>query len=843
LRKTLIKSFIVLVVFITTVIITSNIINLDSTDMTTEMGVATLPIVTIGYDGTEINRMYGYTQKMELPYMRECITPLMSGRKMRINIDTYGSGLSKMHYEVRTVDDSRLIEDTDITEYESSGRNIIANITIKDLIDSNKEYEFILVLTLYDGTEARYYSRVINQEEYHIADKLEFVTDFSSKTFNKETAKELKQYLEPNSTGNNSSFGTVNIHSSFNQITWGDLKVRKETDTIINIKELSSQTGSFLTEFYVSTTNENGISSYYRVQEYFRVRYSKTRMYLLDYERTMNEIFTDRSDSYNENDIILGISNDNESLVESADGNNIAFVTDGRLYGYNISENRMSFIYGFYDMYTSDLRQMNPNHSIKVMNVDESGNITFLVYGYMNRGEHEGTTGLLAYYYDAGVNTIEELAYLKSTKAPDLTIKNIDKLSYMNSDGKLYLLSGGTLYEINAKENHAEVITEDLALDSYQISYNGHMVAWQQGNDNLDCQLIELMNLETGARQHIQVESKETIIPISFIGEDLIYGIAKKDDITKDNMGNMIVPMYEVDILSEKEGILMRYSQDHIYVISGEVRENQLLLKRVKKKEDGTYEDILDDQIMNAQDVTSTKNVIDYVDSGIYEYKTRISLIKDIQQASMKHLTPKMVIFEEDREITLNTKTVQQQYVVYGKYGVDNFYADANDAVKRAYDIAGIVMEEEGQYIYKKTSRQAKNQIMAIEQRRSSENRSALAACIDTMLELEGVSRNSQYLMNQGESVINIFKEALPEYEVLDLNGCSLDMILYYVDMDIPVLMIPDYGDAKLIIGFNDTEIVLMDPTKEEIYKADMEEASKEFEKNGNGFITYIAKH
>lgn len=32
-------------------------------------------------------------------------------------------------------------------------------------------------------------------------------------------------------------------------------------------------------------------------------------------------------------------------------------------------------------------------HDIKILNVDEKGNTTFAVCGYMNRGSHEGETG------------------------------------------------------------------------------------------------------------------------------------------------------------------------------------------------------------------------------------------------------------------------------------------------------------------------------------------------------------------------------------------------------------------------------------------------------------------
>ena len=61
------------------------------------------------------------------------------------------------------------------------------------------------------------------------------------------------------------------------------------------------------------------------------------------------------------------------------------------------------------------------------MNIDEAGNIAFLVYGYMNRGTHEGQVGASAYYYDNTVNTIEELAFIRSTHAPDLFIKEVEK--------------------------------------------------------------------------------------------------------------------------------------------------------------------------------------------------------------------------------------------------------------------------------------------------------------------------------------------------------------------------------------------------------------------------------
>ncbi len=839
-KKAIIKVLVVLATFVATVLITENIINLDTVDMTTDMLPPTIPTVSIQYNGITINRLYGYDTDMEPGYMRESITPLMSGRKMRLNVETHGSFVTAMRYEVRNVSGDRLIEDTPIEDFVVNNQKIISDITIKDLIETNTEYEFILFVTLNNEKEVRFYSRIIIPEEYYVSDKLEYVSDFSNKTFNKSAAEELRKYLEPNSKADNTNYGYVDIHSSFDQVTWGDLDPLRVTDPVITIKELSPMTGSFIVEYYVSTDMDSDIS-YYKVREFYRVRYSTERMYLLDYERTMDEVFVDVKKSYRDTNIVLGITGGAERMVESDDGNNLAFVTGGRLYSYNVSDNKMAYLYGFYEAFNEDVRYMNDRHNIKIMNVDEAGNVTFLVYGYINRGSHEGHCAVIAYYYDAAVNTIEELLYIDSNHAPDLLIKEVEQLSYMNSEGLLYLLTGSSLYELNSKTRVLKVIAKDLTENSYRLSVNNKMVAWQHGSDNMDCQEVKLMNLDTGRITSITSLPNETIAPLAFMGTDLIVGKARKDDITKDTAGNTIIPMYEITIQNELEGILMTYDSGDMYVIGSEINNNQITLHRIIISEEGSVSEAPDDQIMNSEDVTSTKNNIEYVTDERLKRLSVINTGKSIEQDAVKHLSPRMVLFEGNREIDLSGGETDS-YVVYGRYGVDSFSVNSSVAVTRAYDISGIVMTEDGNYIYKKTSRKTKNQIMAIQAAPADEKTGALAVCLDTMLEHRGVIRNSQYMLDQGATLIEIMADALTDCEILDLSGCSLDMILYYVNQDIPVLSVIDETQSVLIIGFNETEIVVMDPLKNEVYKISVDEATKWFEEGDNTFITYVPK-
>lgn len=807
--------------------------------MTKEMSEATLPVVATEYNGIEINRMYGYLTDIDINFMRENITPLMSGRKLRIWIDRYGCSVDKVGFEVRAIDDNRLIEDTEVTDYETVGRKLKADVVLKDLIESNREYELIIKLSLLDGREVRYYTRVMNPEEYHISDKLEFVSDFTDCTFDKDIAQDLKKYLEPDSSSDKSTLGYVNIHSSFNQITWGELKPVRITDPVISIKELAPMTGSFLADFYVSAKDED-ITRYYQVREFYRVRYTQHRMYLLDYERTMNEIFIDTDSSYQEDSILLGITDGNVNMVESEDGSSVAFETGGRLYVYNIPDNKLAYLYGYYDGYTDDERRMNDAHRIKVMNVDEAGNVSFLVYGYFSRGDHEGYCGIQANYYDASVNTVEELAFIPSNHAPNLLIKEVEQLSYMNSKGELFLLIGSCLYDIHTDSRVVEIVAEDLSVNSYVISSNNHMVAWQKGFDNMNCQELRLLDLETGRRKDIAVSPSESIHPISFMGEDLIYGILRTTDVTRDRTGTQLRPMYVVKIENVVRGILLTYQQKDVYVVSGEVNGNQITLHRMLRNEDGELEDYTNDQILNSDDVESTHNTIVGMSVDPYERITTIKLQKSINASTMKHLSPKTVLFEGSREIELSDDRTEQIYVVFGKYGVESFYTDPAMAVQKAYTISGTVMNEDGEYVYRKTTRNAKNQIMAIKGEEFSSRRGSLAVCLDTMIQYEGMMRNAQYMLDQSLSPLEILKDALPDYDILDLSGCSLDMILYYVDMDIPVLAILEDGNAVLIIGFNDTEVVLMNPLKGQIYKESLEDVSQTLDENGDYFITYL---
>lgn len=848
-KKSIIKGTIVVIVFFAALFIIGDIMNKGNADMTTEMEAASYPVVSVNYGGLQINRLHGYRDTMDVAQMKECITPLTAGRKMQLSIDTYGNRIGSLRFEVRSVDGSRLIENTEIGEYERSGDEIQASLGIKDLIENNQEYLFVLILTIGSGEEIRYYTRIINPEEYYVADKLEYIRDFSNKTFDKEAARDLTKYLESNAEGDNTTFGRVTIHSSFYQVTWGDLEVSRVSNPEITIKDLGTETGNFVMEYYVSMPYGSE-TNYYRVKEYYRIRYTPDRIYLLDYERTMDQIFNEKGNVYANNKIMLGITGEEPALKESDGGNAAVFVSGNRLFSYNIVDNKLALLFGFYDGENMDARTLYDGHKIKILNVDEGGNVIFLVYGYMNRGRHEGQTGISVYYYDSTVNTVEEMAYIPCSHSQDLLMKEVDQLSYINRNGKLYLMQEGQIYSVDIVNHGSEVVVENLTEENYKVSESNRMVVWQNhdktaGNDaKTGYGELILMNLISGAQKAIRTGSGERIVPIGFMGEDLIYGIARESDIQKDLAGNEIIPMYLVRIENESSGVLMEYRQEDIYVLSGTVEGNQIILKRLQKREDGVFTEIADDQIMNAESVQESMNTIEVAAVDKYEKLTQIALKSKIDVDSLLHLTPKEVLFEGGRSISLpEASDSLERYYVYGKYGIETVCTNEGRAVKLADSISGIVTAQDGSYIWKKGNRSLRNQIMAIQGEQMSEERDSLSVCLDTILAYEGVVRNSQYMLRRGDSVLDILRESLEDACVLDLTGCTLDAVLYYVNRDIPVLAMMQDGSAVLIIGFNEKNTVVMNPETGSVYKVGMNDSAEWFEQNGNRFITYIRKY
>lgn len=838
-KKTIIRIAVCVVVFLASALIIGSIMNQGHNNMTMEMAPATLPMITMESGGVACNELHGNTVEMDVAYQKDCITLLGEGRQANFTVDTFGREITGISTEVRSIDGSRLIENSEVTGWKANGKSFSVSLTLKDLIDTNTQYSLTLILELEGEQKVYYYTTILWNDDVHISEILEFATDFHGKLYDKEVAKELTKYLEPNSKlTDNGTFHKVNIHSSFQQITWGSLEPVQEDAASIRLTQISGNVASLLMDFVVST-GEGKNKIYYNVEEYYRVRYTSERMYLLDYERTMTQI-PDTTRMYANDKILLGITDENVDMMESADGNTVVFSDMGQLLSYNAATNGLTVIFSFYDKDNADRRTLYDNHGIKILDVDEGGNVKFAVYGYMNRGRHEGETGIQIISYDNSLNTIEEEVYIPYSKSYAVLKDEMEQLLYRNRQQHVYFFLENGVYDVDLENRSAEQLVSIRQDDSLQVSENHEIIVWQEGDDINHSNQLNVRNLNTGEQTVIRAEDGEAIRPLGFMGEDIIYGVARESDIRTENSGQLFYPMYKVCISNSSGNNLKEYGQDGIYIVDCAIEGNQITLSRIQRSENGSYQEILNDQIMNNVEEEPGQNKVVTADIDIYERYVQIQTKTTIDTKTIKVLNPKEVVFEGGRELTLDAVSEVSRYYVYNAYGVQGIYSAPGKAVKEAYDSAGVVANDRGITVWLKGNRVSRNQIMAIKEESVTDQKNSLTVCLDNILRHAGITRNTEYDLAQGKTAIQILEENMTGVQVLDLSGCSLDAVLYYVNQDIPVLAILEDGEAVLVTGFNEFNVVIMEPSTGKLYKKGMNDATTWFAENGNHFISYM---
>lgn len=840
-KKFLIRSTVFVLTFIITLLVANRLLNKDQDNLTMEMGQATLPIITMLYDNTEYNPLYGHVSTVDPAYQREQITILGENRKTQFRIRTYGRTVTKITAQVRSSDGTRLIENIDVTDYQVEPGAILAELSLKDLIEPKQEYVISIGLELDGWQQAWYHTRAMWDQDSLLAEQLAFVVDFHQKLYHREEAKALVKYLESNSRlESNTSFHNVNIHSSFKQVTWGDLKVYEVQKPLITLREINGQNATIFLDYSVETKS-NGQMTKYRMQEYYKIKYSADRTYLLGFERVMTQI-PDEDALYAGDKLLLGIADENVDMMENEDGSVVAFQQADRLFSYQVNNQKLALIFSFYDPDHEDLREKHDEHDVKILNVEEDGSVNFAVWGYMNRGDREGEVGIRVCRYDAKINTISETAFVPWDRPYSELKVWMEKLLYLSEDHSLYLYLDHAVYRLNLEDKTYEKVMEARTDGCVMASADNRVLTWQELTNDGYSREIKVRDLANNEEVVFRGIQGEALRILGFMGQDVIYGVARKDQITSLASGAELFPMYKLCIARADGTILKEYSQDGIYVISATVAENQIILERMTQKDDGTFVETTQDHVTRTTQTKSGKNQVSVVDIDVYERYVQIKVNGKIDSKKLQLLTPKEVVQEGENDFDILDHSTISCYRVYGPWGMDGSFVSVGNALLRADEISGTVVDAQGVVIWRKADRSTRNQIMAIREPEKVSVEESAAVCLDTMLRLKGISVDSAALLAQGKSPLEVLLENTTDMPVFDMTGTTLEAMLYYVSRDIPVLAVLKNSEAVLITGFNESQIVIYQPSTGKLYKKGMTDSGKWFEENGNCFLVLYAQ-
>ena len=823
-----------LVVFLASVVGSYKFINKNNQDMTIELSAPTLPLVSVVVGGESYNTLHGYTDDMNISDVARYICPVGEEREIHGQIETLGAEIKNVGYEVRNNDGSRLIEAGNITWKEKASGILDFSIKMKDLIVAGEEYIFMTILQTDSHEEINYYTRFVYGNEYDLDNQLQFVWSFHNNTFDKNKVSEIATYMETDRNRDNSSLAHVDIQSSASQIVWANLPVKRVKEPDVYITYLQDNYGAYSLDYYVSSTVED-VVNYYHVVEDFLVSTYGDKLYLLDYERTADAIFQYESDVYANDKIDLSIQSRKIPVVESEDGNMAAFVVNSTLYYYDDNSNQINYVYGYFDGIDGDERSAYFEHDIKVLQVGESGSIYYIVYGYMNRGNHEGKTGVALYSYNGQTKLIEEIGFYQSARSASYIMQEIDELSFLSRQEKLYFCLDGNVVSCDVNTGATKVEIPYKEGQQLFVSKDYSCVVVDDGED------INFWQLDTGDMRKIMVSGDGDIIPQGFISNDFVYGISIEEDNVLQSDGSYAQYMKEIRIQNAEGEVRKQYRIENILITNCTIAGNQILLDRVSSV-NGKITPTTQDQIVSSKSDDDYYNTIQSAMTSTYQTIQQVELKNKIDTNTLEHVKAKEIFYEGRRSIDVKTEHSKVFCRVFNPWRVVEYVEDAGEAMQKAEALEGYALDENGLIIWKKAATVSKNQIMAIELETATSERSSKNICMDIMLRQVGSPRDTKEELAQGKTCQEILANASEDYVLMDVTGSSLTSLLYYTNQDIPIMVLYDTGEAILISGFNQFNIVVMDPVNKKLGYMSRSDASEMLEETENQVFTYYRK-
>lgn len=840
--KKVIKPIVLIVVFIAALITFCITTNKGNKDMTTKQADATLPVMSFNLDKIKINTLHGYTTEMDPTKMRDCVIPISDDRKLSLSISTYGMAVDRISYKIRSMDGKRLVADDEISSFSNKDNTIKADISMPNVMDENTEY--LLVFTITSGQDnVYYYSRIMQTDGKAAAKVVEFAKKFHDETFIKDDKSFFTTYMET-TTGDRNTLAHVDLTSTVSQITWGSMAAAQYTNPVIAIKEINDSYDVVTIDYVMSCVDGKGETEYYNVREYFRLRQTESRMYVLNYERTANQIFNSENSLISDSgSVMLGIRSSEAEYRANEAGSVICFVQEGDLYSYDINNGMIIKVFSFRDAEGIDERENWNHHDIKIVSVDEAGSIDFVVYGYMNRGTHEGEVGTGVYHYDGLAHTIDEEAFIPSKTSYEVLKAEMGKMLYLNEKNEFYLMMDDSLYRINLGSMSVKKVVEGLSTGSYCASESNRYFAWVDSANQYSSNTIKVMDLKSGKTFEVKKGDDQYLRPLGFIGEDFIYGQANAADVVSDAAGNTTFPMNGLIILdTSDQSELKIYTPSGGYVEKISVDGYTVTIDLIAQN-NGVYAEIGQDTIMNREADSKQKIALDTSQSDTKLTVSAISIAGGKKPDKLKQLTAQMTINSHDTTVDLKFDDNTVHFYVYAKGDVIFASDNISDAIKQANDSMGVVIDSNQQYVWMRARKNAVNAFANIACNETDKDADSVVKSVSAMLTYNDVTVSVSELIGAGSSAVDVLKNNLPDKEILDLQGVSSEDIIFYISQGNPVFAMTGNTSAVLVTGYSSNgALYIYNPDNGATTSMSYEDADRMFYNGGLHFITYMTK-
>ena len=843
-RVLIVHIFVGVLIFIGALLFFNHTLSSEKGNPVAELQNSTYPVLEIGNDVTDYNVMSAYRGDIDLSLVRNQVTLVDHSRTLELKLHNYDYDITAIQYVLFEKNPDEPLETGTVNQLtDQEDENVrTGTITFRNDLEQGKNYYLQMAVRLDNSTRAYFYTKVQNGAGYNLNEYFTYALQFHNNLFDKTKMEENASYLEPTPGTVDNSLEYVTINSSTDAVFFGSMDVRQESEPRIKVREINDTYAVLEMDTVLSSEVSDGVVQFYDLSETYRLRYTPERMYLLDYQRTMDAYYNEGVIDTSTSSLGLGIQNeDNVEYRSSAEGHKLVFSTQGQLWYYDYDNSDVAKVYSFSSENLADIRNDQDEHGIRILDFDDNGNIVYLVYGYISRGRHEGDNGIQILRYDAAESCNEELAFLVSS-VPYADMKDdLAVLSYLNADSVFYCVLDGDLHKVDLEEKTDEILVSGMINESLTASRDQSIIALEKEQDVWKNREIRMIDLETGASQTFTCGENERIRAVGFLSEDFIYGIASAKDVSRDASGAVTFPMQELRIMNIEGAEVKHYSSGGRYImdteISGSVLEMRLGRKKGGAFQTGDEKDYIRYKDEEREDAVTLISKI----SGTFGEQLYLKFPEYIYiQVEPDLVLTKILASEDDPSIALSRSgNAAVQYFVYADGQTLDTCATLSEAVSRAEEERGNVIDSQENILWECVFDDYAIVAGMDDVTKVEGNGRSLAGCLSMIARVNGKNVSEDAIHTEGMPA----EELLQEYtghRTLNLIGCSLDDVLYYISKGSPVLARYSGGRYVVVMSYNSTKIRYLDPVTGISTVGDRGQVTEDFRKAGNEFYSYL---
>jgi hypothetical protein len=660
---------------------------------------ASFPIIYQTRNNKKINEMRGFVDERYSLVSNDTITMLEAERKLDLLIVNNKNSFNMLEYEIRDKTSNSLLERTKVEigeeNRDKSNDETRIVLNIQNLIKQNTSYLLTIKINVNRKT-AYYFANIIYRPKNKLDEAIEQTEWFTDLTFNPVTAgsydKGIVKYLETSINRDTKEMHTVTLQQTFEQLTFADTKMKLMSDYYFSIYQAQEYSYTIAVKYLTKSGKENK-GEYFINRDEYVLRWDGKRWYYMKFTRKTEELINLEDNPFNETNgrFYTGVTNpDNITKLESENKRFFVFCKEREIYRYDSETKTMTNIYSYHIQNKKKFAEVSNDFAVKIMGINDQGDVTYIVYGYNMTGLNEGNMGIGVFTYHAETNESEENIFIPIYTSYQSLKYDIERLCVYKNN-RLIFKSYNKVYSIDISTAEILTLADGFEETKFAASSNSRYFAFNNDKEGIS-KHINIYNIEDGKVTTIDAKEGENIEVVTFMNDDLFYGVFSDENIWKENGKIIGRPSHEIRVINAVDGKEDLFKEKDRYLYNFVNQQN--VLRYNKYKREGThYTYLTNDVIVNNYSSENT-DVFNYKEELTKE-KLRIGYfeIPMEKREKIKYEKSAGVSRKQVEETALESSNENEEtiYYVYDSGNLKAKLKNLSDGVNEIRDNYGYV--------------------------------------------------------------------------------------------------------------------------------------------------------